>query len=398
MLLLCPLLAHSHDNDAEPTRATPPIQAQGLQLNLRLNVRGLVSGLDGRDKQRQSAILPLAGIGVLRQDELMWGRSSLGVQWRGTRQGYATDAEVSTAYSDQEQKMLLDHARIGLAFDRQWRADWGRMNPLFADQATVWPVTDLMLQGLLGDDHWHGDGMAVSYRNAQADHFSAQWGVYGKGAYVGSQGSVGLWTFGSAWRPLTQPNLKFSASVGYVPDLIRQSSIEQSRIPLPHSHSSNVSACGQSLTCVDGDSRFVWLSARWQPLHNTPQANIGLYGVLRRESGQLKGANGVVDYQGDLATVLIEGMYPILPEWQLGTRYEWLSIQHDVHGANARMVSRDAGLNDNTHTPQRLGLMLSYHGLARSRIHLALFDDRTRVKADTLLSLGLVFDGQMRVW
>ena len=394
------MLAHSHESeDEQKTGATvttkmQDVQPQGLQLNVTLDVRAL----DSRDEYSQSAILPLAGIGVLRQDDLMWGRSSIGLQWRDAIQGYATDAEVSTAYSDQEQRMLLDHARVGLAFDPHWRADLGRMNPLFADQAKVWPVTDLMMQGLLGDDHWHADGMSVTYRDAQPDHLSAQFGLYGKGAYVGSQGDIGLWTLGAAWRPLTQPNLKLSASVGYVPDVIRQSSIEQSRIPLPHSHDTNVSACGQSLTCVDGDSRFVWLSARWQPLQHVPQASVGLYGLLRRESGQLNGPNGVVDYQGDLGAVVIEGLYPIMSEWQLGARYEWLSIQHEVHGPNASMVSRDAGLSDNAHTPERLGLMLSYSGLDHSRVNLAVFDDRTRVKADTLVSLGLVFDGQMRVW
>lgn len=357
--------AHSDDD-------TP----DGLTAKLHVDVRQIDSDF------AQTAGLPLAGVSSVTQDGLLWGRSSLGLQGRWQ----AVDAELSAAWSDQEDQVLLDHARLGWQATG-WRMDAGRMNPLDAAQPTAWPVTNLLLQGLLGDDHWHADGAKLQIGNRKR-HISI--GAYGQGSYAGAidqdQSGVALYSMGGQWQ---QGELRVSGALAYAPDVIRQSTRDSNNLLLPHTHSTKIADCGRTLTCVDGNAKIGWLGLMWQP--DAPYA-VALYGLARQENGVLNGNNGVVDYRGELYGWLIDGSYRLAPQWKVHARIERLSIEHAIKGVNASLVTRDAGLLDNDVEPLRYGLRLDYQVLPQATLQVAAYDDQTRDRKDTVLSVGVVVD------
>ena len=372
-ILLCPTLVQAH-SDADGT-------ADGLTAKLHLDVRQIDSDF------AQTAGLTLAGVSSVTQDDLLWGRSSIGLQGRWQ----AFDAELTAAWSDQEDQVLLDHARLGWQATG-WRVDAGRMNPLDAAQPAPWPLTNLLLQGLLGDDHWHADGAKVQL-GSRKRHLSV--GAYGQGSYVGAidqdQSGVALYSMGGQWQ---QGELRVSAALAYAPDVIRQSTRESNDVLLPHTHSTNIADCGRTLTCVDGDAKIGWLGLTWQP--NAPYA-LALYGLARQEDGVLNGNNGVVDYRGELYGWLIDGSYRLAPQWQVHARIERLSIEHSIKGVNASLVTRDAGLLDNDVEPLRYGLRVDYQVLPQATLQVAAYDDQTRERKDTVLSVGVVVDWQQAI-
>lgn len=376
-LLFSPL-SQAHP-DLEPT-------AQGaLQATLQLDVRRL-----NADAQT-SASLPLAGIAPLRQDNWLYGRSGFGLRSNSTLYGQNIDVEAAWAYSDQEQKLLADHVRVGWQMQPQLRIDLGRMNPLPAQQPAAWPVADLLMQGLLGDDHWHADGAMLQSGTATQ---RVRLGAFAAPAYAGGKSQdtsdIALWSLGAN---TTYADVSLSAAVLHVPDLIRESTRETGDTPQPHTHDTEISACGRSLTCVDGNANLLWLGSRWQP-SGSPWSVAG-YGLWRQERGQLNGVNGLVEYQGDLYGGLLDVGYQWTDRLSSTFRAESLSIQHQIKGLNATVVARDAGLLDNHVTPQRVGLLLSYQlppRLAQQlTLNTALIHDQTRPESELISSIGLVW-------
>jgi len=392
--ILLPALLFSPLSQAhQPVEQTAENRLQALvQLDIRrLNIDAATS-----------ANLPLAGIAPLRQDEWLYGRSGFGVRGRGTLYQQQFDAEASWAYSDQEQKLLADHIRLGWQMQPQLRLDLGRMNPLPAEQPAAWPVADLLMQGLLGDDHWHADGAMLQYGSTAQ---RLRLGAFRAPAYRGGQGqdagqnisNVALWSLGAN---TTYQDINISAGLLHVPDLIRESTRDNSDVPLPHTHDTDISACGRSLTCVDGNANLVWLGSRWQPTESA--FSVAGYAMWRQERGVLNGVNGLVDYQGDLYGGLVDVGYAWTDRLSTTLRAETLSIQHEIKGLNARVIARDAGLLDNDVTPKRFGVLFSYAlpVMAQQRVTLnaAVIEDQTRPESELVSSVGLVWRAEPTLW
>ena len=345
-----------------------------------------------------SASLPLAGIAPLRQDDWLYGRSGFGLRsnW------HDFDAEASWAYSDQEQKLLADHVRIGWQMQPQLHVDLGRMNPLPAEQPAAWPVADLLMQGLLGDDHWHADGailqVGTTAQRVRLGMFRAPAYRGGKSQDTGQNiGNIALWSLGAN---TSYRDVSLSAAILHVPDLIRESTRDNSNVPRPHTHDTDILACGRSLTCVDGNANLLWLGSRWQPTESV--LSVAGYAMWRQERGVLNGMNGLVQYQGDLSGGLVDVGYAWTDRFSTTLRAETLSIQHNIKGLNARMVARDAGLLDNDVTPKRFGLLLSYAvpALAQQQVTLnaAIIEDQTRPKSELISTIGLVWRAETILW
>ena len=349
-----------------------------------------------------SASLPLAGIAPLRQDDWLYGRSGFGLRSNRMLYGQNIDVETAWAYSDQEQKLLADHIRLGWQIQPQLRIDLGRMNPLPAEQPAAWPIADLLMQGLLGDDHWHADG-AMLQVGTTAQRLRV--GAFRAPAYRGGQSrsasqdtaNVALWSLGAN---TTYRDINLSAGLLHVPDLIRESTRDNSDVPLPHTHDTDISACGRSLTCVDGNANLVWLGSRWQPTESA--FSVAGYAMWRQERGVLNGVNGLVDYQGDLYGGLVDIGYAWTDRLSTTVRAETLSIQHEIKGLNARVITRDAGLLDNDVTPKRFGVGFSYAlpVLAEQRVTLnaAVLEDQTRPKSELISTIGLVWRAEPTLW
>ena len=373
-----------------------PTAQNSLQAVIQLDVRRL--NLDSAT----SASLPLAGIAPLRQEEWLYGRSGFGLRSNRTLYGQNIDVEAAWAYSDQEQKLLADHIRLGWQIQPQLRIDLGRMNPLPAEQPAAWPVADLLMQGLLGDDHWHADG-AMLQVGTTAQRLRV--GAFRAPAYRGGQSrnasqdtaNVALWSLGAN---TTYRDINLSAGLLHVPDLIRESTRDNSDVPLPHTHDTDISACGRSLTCVDGNANLVWLGSRWQPTESA--FSVAGYAMWRQERGVLNGVNGLVDYQGDLYGGLVDIGYAWTDRLSTTVRAETLSIQHEIKGLNARVITRDAGLLDNDVTPKRFGVWFSYAlpVMAQQRVTLnaAVLEDQTRPKSELISTIGLVWRAETTLW
>lgn len=390
MPILLPALLFSPLSQAhQPVEQTTQNSLQALvQLDIRrLNIDSATS-----------ASLPLAGVAPLRQDEWLYGRSGFGVRGRGTLYQQQFDAEAAWAYSDQEQKLLADHIRLGWQIQPQLRLDLGRMNPLPAEQPAAWPVADLLMQGLLGDDHWHADGAMLQY-GTTAQRLRV--GAFRAPAYRGGQGqdtaNVALWSLGAN---TTYRDINISAGLLHVPDLIRESTRDNSDVPLPHTHDTDIAACGRSLNCVDGNANLVWLGSRWQPTESA--FSLAGYAMWRQERGALNGVNGLVDYQGDLYGGLVDVGYAWTDRLSSTLRAETLSIQHEIKGLNARVVARDAGLLDNDVTPKRFGVLFSYAlpvmSQQRVTLNAAVIEDQTRPESELISSIGLVWRAEPTLW
>lgn len=372
--------------------------------DLEPTTQGAVHGMIQLDVRRvhadvtTSARLPLAGIAPLRQDDWRYGRSGFGLRSNAVFYEQLIDAEAAWTYSDQEQKLLADHLRLGWQIQPQLRMDLGRMNPLPAQQPAAWPVADLLMQGLLGDDHWHADGAMLQYGTTTQ---RVRLGAFRAPAYRGGQGqdtaNVALWSLGAN---TTYRDVNVSAGLLHVPDLIRESTRDNSGVPLPHTHDTDISACGRSLTCVDGNANLVWLGSRWQSTESA--FSVAGYAMWRQERGQLNGVNGLVEYQGDLYGGLVDVGYAWTDRLSTTLRLETLSIQHKIKGLNARVVARDAGLLDNGITPNRLGLLLSYQlqppAGQQLSLNAALIHDQTRPQSELISSLGLVWRAEPTLW
>ena len=394
MLILFPLVLISPALQAHPE--LEPTAEGTIQGFIQLDIRRFNADT------ATSASLPLAGIAPLRQDDWLYGRSGFGLRSNRMLYGQNIDVETAWAYSDQEQKLLADHIRLGWQIQPQLRIDLGRMNPLPAEQPAAWPVADLLMQGLLGDDHWHADG-AMLQVGTTAQRLRV--GAFRAPAYRGGQSrnasqdtaNVALWSLGAN---TTYRDINLSAGLLHVPDLIRESTRDNSDVPLPHTHDTDISACGRSLTCVDGNANLVWLGSRWQPTESA--FSVAGYAMWRQERGVLNGVNGLVDYQGDLYGGLVDIGYAWTDRLSTTVRAETLSIQHEIKGLNARVITRDAGLLDNDVTPKRFGVWFSYAlpVMAQQRVTLnaAVLEDQTRPKSELISTIGLVWRAETTLW
>ena len=370
-ILLCPLAAHAHEDEA----LTLPSPQDRLSVSARLDLRHLQA------EAPTSAALPLAGIAPLRQPQWLWGGSGLALSGQKNLTPTAqVQTTLSVTYSDQEKKFLLDEGWLGLRAP-QGQLRIGRMDPLPVLQPEPWPTANLLMQGLLGDDHWHGDGVQVG-QGQTSDPVHWRLGAFRARTYPGAQDTV--WSLGSTVQ--LQPRWQVSAALLAVPQLLRPSLAAGA-----HTHSTATDQCGRALACVDGQGGVLWLASQWQDQTVQPHWRVNAHLMLRQEEGQVLSHNGRADYRGQVWGSLVELGYRLRPDWQLALRHERLAIDHELHGANVQLIAQDAGLLDNTHSPQRLGAKLSWQVRPGWTLHGSVLRDHSRAEAQWLSTLGLTW-------
>lgn len=106
--------------------------------------------------------------------------------------------------------------------------------------------------------------------------------------------------------------------------------------------------CDRSLSgivCFDGRVDLLGFGAE----ADTGLAGLSLAaaGLLRRERGQLYGANGDTRYRGSTRGGWLDLRWQPAGAWQLALRQEWLSARHRLEGPGASLLALDAGLLPN---------------------------------------------------
>ena len=132
-------------------------------------------------------------------------------------------------------------------------------------------------------------------------------------------------------------------------------------------------------------------ASQWQDEAVQPHWRVNAHLLRRQEEGQVVSHNGRADYRGQVWGSLVELGYRLRPDWQLALRHERLAMDHELHGANVQLIAQDAGLLDNTHSPQRLGAKLSWQVRPGWTLHGSVLRDHSRAEAQWLSTLGLTW-------
>lgn len=336
---------------------------------------------------------PLAGIGTLKQPDVLWGGTELGIAAHTRMAERPVQLSLGTAYDDSLRQFILHDLRLQFPLSTDWQIAAGRLNPLLVDTVHPARLAPVVFEAMLGDSHWHADGVQLVHHTPQWQWVAAGYGLgkVGHSHYPGAKGPVALWSLAARWKSAGFPQWENTLQVGYVPEL--------ERVTTPatvsaggHTHG-NATACTAQQTCLGANAQMVMVSSRWHPLSHQPGAVLSLFGLWREETGTLAGPNGQSDYRGELTSWALEARYPLSPQWTLGATQEWLGIQHRLKGINAQVLAHDAGLDvPNTHTPQRTTVMLDYASRQGWGVQLGAVSDHRRTEADTLLTLSLRYE------
>ncbi len=137
-----------------------------------------------------------------------------------------------------------------------------------------------------------------------------------------------------------------------------------------------------------GGLDFVW---KWAPDGNATQRNLKVqFEVLRRmEDGNVTaGEPGITtSYDGKQCGWYLQAAYQFMPQWRIAARYDHLKADNNVGDAT---VARDAGLDDEGHTPTRTSLAVDYSHSEYSRVRLQLNRDQSSPDANNQIFVQYV--------
>jgi hypothetical protein len=321
-------LAHDGPHDDEAADYT--------QINLLTNVRYLSAG------SAWPAPLPVLGASSEDRRGLWYGGS--GIEWR-QRWTAEIDTLLMAAYDEHEQGTVLDHAVIRYQTEGAQLA-LGRQSPVFAEAGlSAWALPDLWLYTVLGDDHWHEDGLALRYTTGK---LTGHAGVFNGHGYPGAESA--MWTAGLAWQDGPWFMVGHAA---YLSEVNRSFATDAHS---GHSHAGQAVGCGKLTDCLAGKSTLLRAKAGWQG---------GKYWLQsawswQQQDGQLDSILGRVAYQGELNSLAFEGGVKISDTIKLVLRHEWMGISHQLAGVNAAQIASKNGIANSDEQPYQTGLRLAW--------------------------------------
>ncbi|MFC7420759.1 hypothetical protein ACFQNF_12860 [Iodobacter arcticus] len=349
-------LAHDGPHDDET--------AGNTQINLLTHVRYL-SG----DSAWPSA-LPV--LGASTEDRRGAWYSGSGIEWR-QRWTPEMDTLLMAAYDEHEQRVVLDHAVIRYQTESAQLA-LGRQSPVFADAGlSAWALPDLWLYTVLGDDHWHEDGLALRYTTG---NLTGHAGVFnGRHGYPGAESA--MWTAGLAW----QDGPWFVAGhAAYLPDVNRAFATDAHS---GHSHLGQAVGCGKLTDCLAGKSTLLRAKAGWLGARYWLQSAWS----WQRQDGQLDSTLGRVAYQGELNSLALEGGAKITDTIKLALRHEWMGIAHELAGVNAAQIASKNGIANSDEQPRQTGIRLSWQAHPVHLLAVELYQTRRNGESNHLAML-----------
>ncbi len=348
-------LAHDGPHDDETTNNT--------QINLLTHVRYL-SG----DSAWPSA-LPVLGASTEDRRGVWYGGS--GIEWR-QRWTAEIDTLLMAAYDEHEQGAALDHAVIRYQTESAQLA-LGRQSPVFAAAGlSPWALPDLWLYTVLGDDHWHEDGLALRYTSG---NLTGHAGVFNGHGYPGAESA--MWTAGLAW----QDGPWFVAGhAAYLPDVNRSFATDPHS---GHSHAGQAVGCGKLTDCLAGKSTLLRVKAGWQGEQYWLQSAWS----WQQQDGQLDSTLGRVSYQGELNSLALEGGVKLTDSIKLALRHEWMGIAHELAGVNAAQIASKNGIANSDEQPYQTGLRLAWQAHPAHLLALELYQTRRSGESNYLAML-----------
>ena len=386
-------LGHSHDELDRPSAAGTPHATTAAQSGIptwevtaRLNYR-YVEGDTAR-----SAILPVAGLNQLPQAGHLWRGSALTGYWHPRP---SWQVGLGTAYSDSEQAWQLHDAWLGwqtapssLGQSGGYFARLGR----FASWSLGLPtmgISGLASQGVLGDDHVHGNGIQLGQKKIDR-LWQLSWSD--QASYPGAT-QAGFWTFQTV-LPGTALALPKAVSqvdmlLGWSPEVNRQ--VIAGSV---HRHSRDPD-CEQRLLCWQGQAALVQFRAQGELSAALSWRALWLW---RYEEGRLgSGQQGWIAQDQQLWNSALQLRYQPQARWEIVGQGDWLMLDQTLRGTDARRLGQLAQLLPNSRLTdqmarersQRYSLQASYQARQDLQLVSGLAYDLTRNQADTLYWLGV---------
>lgn len=200
-----------------------------------------------------------------------------------------------------------------------------------------------LAQRMAVNGHWIDDGVQLGWRtDGGARQWRADLGLWRGQAFPGAQDGAlapslhlgtdqGPWSLDGQWARF-RPDGRGSA------------------IQPVQGHSHNAPSCDSALrevVCFRGRADVLAASLRWQGAQSARAWPITLSaaGWLRRESGALASANGLVHYRGRNTGGWLEALWQIQPRWEFGWRGERLVASHNLSGAGANLILAETRLS-----------------------------------------------------
>ncbi|NHQ86682.1 hypothetical protein HA050_11195 [Iodobacter sp. HSC-16F04] len=347
-------LAHDGPHDDE---------AGYMQISLLTNVRYLSA-----DTAWPGA-LPVLGASNEDRRGAWYGGS--GIEWR-QRWTAEIDTQLMAAYDEHEQKVALDHAVLRYQTDAAQLA-LGRQSPVLAEAGlSAWALPDLWLYTVLGDDHWHEDGLALRYT---VGNLTGHAGVFNGQGYPGAESA--MWTAGLAW----QNGPWFVAGhAAYLSDVNRSLVTDAHS---GHSHVGQAVGCGKLTDCLAGKSTLLRARAGWQGEQYWLQSAWS----WQQQDGQLDSTLGRVAYQGELNSLALEGGVKLTDSIKLALRHEWMGIAHELAGVNAAQIASKNGIANSDEQPYQTGVRLAWQAHPAHLLALELYQTRRNGESNHLAML-----------
>ncbi|QBC44681.1 hypothetical protein [Iodobacter fluviatilis] len=347
-------LAHDRPHDDE---------GAATEIHLLSNVRYLSA------ESAWPSALPVLAASQEDLRGMRYGGSGLAWQQRWLQD---LSSHVVLAYDDHEQGMAVDHAAFFYhAGATQWTL--GRQSPLLASGGlSAWALPELWLNTVLGDDHWHEDGLALRYATGAVTGHA---GVFRGAGLPGTESA--LWSTGLEWQ---DGPWHISGHAAYVAEVKRSLA---SDAHTGHSHAGQVTGCAQLIDCFAGDTLLMRANARWQG------DQFWLHGAAswQKQDGQLESTLAKVNYQGELTGFALEGGVSINTELSLALRHEQMAIHHQLSGVNAAQIASKNGIANSDEWPRQTGVRLAWQAHTAHLLALELYQTHINGESNRMAML-----------